>query len=450
MLYRETPDAPYSPEVSTRISLNAKRLLDPYYQMPAVFQEENCDWPGDKEGRALLAFVSHYKISGDINPCMPALLEEMPNRTCQDLYFGPLAGEVIFEQQLSGHSWLLRGLCEHYEQFLDEFSLKALKSITQGLYLPTKGHYRTYPIDRTIQNEGDVSGHSNTVINEWNLSTDIGCAFMAIDGLSHVYKITKDPEVKALLDEMITVFCAIDKYALQAQTHCTLTAARGMIRLYNITEDPKYLVGAKDIFSLYAFGKGMDATYQNVNWWGRPDTWTEPCAIVDSLMVALELYKITRKDSYRRCATRIFHNGLASAQRANGGAGTDSIVIPENGQNTLYMKMYEAPFCCTMRLAEGLWYIHANVDMLYYELEYKGDGTLWIVRDEYGRYMCGDLVLCEAYLPEDVDTQGWEMPEPVAERHGHKLIPLIKFYKTPDSVATRIQQRVIFEKKVRK
>ena len=444
MLHRETPDAPYSPEVSARIALNAQRLREPYYQIAQVFQPPEYDWPGDKEGRALLAFVSHFKMTGEINPCMPALLSQMPDHTNKDLYFGPEAGDVIFEQQLSGHSWLLRGLCEHYEQFRDDFSLKTLKSITEGLFLPTKGHYRTYPIHRPSEGDGDVSGHSGIMIDGWNLSSDVGCAFMAIDGLSHVYKITKDSRVKALLDEMIDVYLSIDKVTLKAQTHCTLTAARGMIRLYNLTEDPKYLVGAKDIFSLYAFGKGMDATYQNLNWWGRPDTWTEPCAIVDSLMVACELYKITRKDSYRRCAARIFHNGFASAQRSNGGAGTDAVVIPEGGQDTLYMKTYEAPFCCTMRLAEGLWYIKENVDMLYYELEYKENGQLWIVHDEFGRYMCGDLVLCEVNLPEGVDTQGWEIPQPVAERHGHKLVPLIKFYKTPDSVAACVKQKVIF------
>lgn len=445
MLHRETPDAPYSPEVSARIALNAQRLREPYYQMPEVFSPVEYDWPGDKEGRALLAFVSHYKMTGEINPCMPALLSELAVRANKDLYLGPDACDVVFEQQLSSHSWLLRGLCEHYEQFLDDFSLKALKSITEGLFLPTKGRYRSYPVDRSAANDGGVSGHSGMMLGGWNLSTDVGCAFMSIDGLSHVYKITRDERVKALLDEMIEVYCAIDKVALKAQTHCTLTAARGMIRMYQVTEDSRYLIGAKDIFDLYAFGKGMDATYQNLNWWGRPDTWTEPCAIVDSLMVAGELYKITRKDSYRRCAARIFHNGFASAQRANGGAGTDTVVVPENGQNDLRMSMYEAPFCCTMRLAEGLWYVKENVDMLYYEIERKENGELWIVHDEYGRYMCGDLVLCEASLPEGVDTQGWEMPAPVAERHGHKLIPLVKFYKTPDSVASQLVQKILFE-----
>ncbi|MBR3300966.1 MAG: hypothetical protein IKI68_05715, partial [Clostridia bacterium] len=52
-------------ELKTRIDLNYKRLAESsYYQIDEVFAPGNYDWPADKEGRALLAFVSHYKISG--------------------------------------------------------------------------------------------------------------------------------------------------------------------------------------------------------------------------------------------------------------------------------------------------------------------------------------------------------------------------------------------------
>ena len=276
----------FSPELKERIRLNAQRLRESYYQLPDVFQASDADWPGDKEGRALLAFVSHYKMTREKNPAMEPLLREMPHHTNEFLYFGPTAGEMIFEQQLSGHSWLLRGLCEHYEQFRDEFSLKALVAVTEGLFLPTKDQYHSYPVDRDTSG-GGVSGHSATIIGNWILSTDVGCAFMAIDGLSHVYKITKDARVKDLLDEMIEVYSAIDKVTLRAQTHCTLTAARGMLRMYGETGDGSYLARAKAIYELYTVGGGMDLTYQNLNWWGRPNTWTEPCAIVDSVLVAL-------------------------------------------------------------------------------------------------------------------------------------------------------------------
>ncbi len=449
MLVKHTFD---QTELDERIARSYDRLLGDYYQMPAVFQEYCADWPGDKEGRALLAFVSHYKMTGKRNPCMEALMESLPKYTNEHLYFDPKQDSVIHEQQLSGHSWYLRGLCEHYEQFGDEFSLTALKSVTEHLFLPTAGRYRTYPVSRDPKhlNEGGVSGHSATLLEGWQLSTDVGCAFMAIDGLSHVYKITKDERVKSLLDEMIEVYSAIDKVTLRAQTHCTLTAARGMLRMYSETLDESYLARAKGIYDLYTVGGGMDLTYQNLNWWGRPNTWTEPCAIVDSVMVALTLYEITGEEPYRQMATRIYHNGLATAQRPNGGAGTDSVVyLPYDGFEGVtdqYMTGYEAPFCCTMRLAEGLWFISAHTDLLWYETDEDGEGNLIPTRDGFGRYMSGDILLAEPTLDPAVEAEsGWKLPEAATVADGHKLLPLIKYYKTPDAVAVALRQKVVFE-----
>ena len=438
-------------ELQERIARSSARLMGDYYQMPDVFQEYCADWPGDKEGRALLAFVSHYKMTGKINPCMEALLEALPKYTNEHLYFDPKQDPMIHEQQLSGHSWYLRGLCEHYEQFGDEFSLTALKSVTEHLYLPTAGRYRGYPVDRDEKqlNEGGVSGHSATLLEGWRLSTDVGCAFMAVDGLSHVYKITKDVRVKSMLDEMIAVYTAIDKVTLRAQTHCTLTAARGMLRMYEVTGDDWYLDHAKTIYDLYTVGGGMDLVYQNLNWWGRPNTWTEPCAIVDSIMVAGELYAITGEEDYRRMASRIYHNGLATSQRPNGGAGTDSVVyLPYEGfpgETDLYMSMPEAPFCCTMRLAEGLWYVSTHTDMLWYETDEDAAGRLIPTKDATGRYMSGDLLLAEPSIdPAVAEKADWTLPEAAAEADGHKLLPLIKYYNLPDAVAGALKQKIVF------
>ena len=441
-------------ELDERIRRSEARLFDDYYQMPAVFQPYGADWPGDKEGRALLAFVSHYKTTGKINPCMEAMLEALPRYTNQYLYFDPPQGPIIHEQQLSGHSWFLRGLCEHYEQFGDERSLTALKSVTEHLYLPTTGRYMGYPIQRDPQllNEGGVSGHSSTVMDGWSLSTDVGCAFMAIDGLSHVYKITRDPRVKTLLDEMIAVYTSIDKIALRAQTHCTLTAARGMMRLYAVTGDPFYLNHAQDIYLLYTEQGGMDLTFQNLNWWERPNTWTEPCSIVDSLMLAGELYTATGRDDYRRMATRIYQNGWATVQRPNGGAGTDYVVyLPYGdfpGECIQYMHGYEAFFCCTMRLAEGLWYVHEHADDLWYETNEDDAGNLIATRDGYGRYMSGDVLLAEPSIDPAVEAQtGWYLPDGKAVADGHHLQPLIKYYNTPYDVSVHLRQRVLFPEK---
>jgi hypothetical protein len=111
-------------ELKDRVELNFKRLSEgDYYSFEDIFSPETYTWYGDKEGRALLAFASHFKISGRKIPCMEQMLSAMKDRLNCDGYFGPIYQNEIHEQQLSGHSWLLRGLCEHYELFGDEFSL---------------------------------------------------------------------------------------------------------------------------------------------------------------------------------------------------------------------------------------------------------------------------------------------------------------------------------------
>ena len=55
------------------------------------------------------------------------------------------------------------------------------------------------------------------------------------------------------------------------------------------------------------------------------------------------MYKLTGKEKYRTLAARIYHNGLSTAQRDNGGAGTDSCVT-QQGTDTLTAEMYEAFF----------------------------------------------------------------------------------------------------------
>ena len=62
-------------ELDFRIKLNGERLQDDYYNIDNVFVGDEARWPGDKEGRALLAFVSHYKINGLKIPCMELMIE---------------------------------------------------------------------------------------------------------------------------------------------------------------------------------------------------------------------------------------------------------------------------------------------------------------------------------------------------------------------------------------
>lgn len=429
-------------ELTERIEKNYARLQEPYYQIQNVFADADCDWAGDKEGRALLAFVSHYKINGAIIPCMHDMISKLPEKTNAFGYFGAEPGENFDEQQLSGCSWYLRGLLEYYEQFSDEKMLEYAKSTVEHLYLPLKEKIHSYPLKRNYSNEGGVSGNVLETQNGWKLSSDIGCVFMSIDGLSHYYAVTKDEETQLLIKEMQKVFDSIDVMDLRTQTHCCLTAGRGFVRMYKVTGNSVYLNSAIRIAKKY-IECGMTDTYQNYNWWGRPETWTETCAIVDSLMLMIQLYEITGEEDYRVLAARIWHNGFAPAQVDNGGAGADTIV--NANQPELYRFSYEAYFCCTMRFAEGLWFAEKHKDLLYAEI-----GEL--KKDEKNRYMAGDILYAERIAPSEMLAEiekcellaGESDYNAIVKCDGIDLQPLVKNYRIPKNIIETLHQKVVF------
>lgn len=369
------------------IELNFQRLSQADYSFEKIFQPAEYDWPGDWEGRALLAFACHYEMHGEKIECMDKLVDALPAHTNSKLYFGKeYDGNIVDEQQLSGHSWYLRGLLKYAKLTHSEFAMKAAKSTVENLYLPIADKYKDYTLTR--EKQGGVSGNVTAIKNGWRLSSDVGCAFMCVDGLSHYYKQTRDLRVKEFLDKVLAFFQTIDYVGIGFQTHTTLSCARGVLTLYSATGEKQYLDLAQSIFERYV-QYGMTLTYENFNWFGREDTWTEPCAIVDSFILATELYKATNEEDYRVLARRIWFNGLQFCQRKNGGAGPNTCVTIE--QPILRISLYEAPFCCTMRYAEGL-------------LEYTHNQTLFgwnenaqVETDDDGRKFLDDklLVMCD-------------------------------------------------------
>ena len=421
-------------DLNERCVLNFERLKDEKYSnMCNVFMPADYDWYADMEGRALLAHISHKKISGKENPAMHEIVSLLPSRLNKKGYLGKIFDPQIHEQQLSGHSWLLRGLCEYYEQFGNAEVFDILNGILESLYFPLIGRFSDYPVERQFNEVGESMGKSVETNGGWILSSDVGCAFTSIDGLSHVYKLTNNPKIKVLLDEMVSVYLKIDKAKLKVQTHCTLTSARGMIRMYHLSGDEHYLEGAKSIYKLYVYGGGMTYTYHNLNFWNTPDCFTEPCAVIDSLMLCCELYKATENPEYRTIAARIYHNAFATIQRSNGGAGCDELVC-DGGKDSLMTSFnYEAWWCCSMRMADGLWYALNHKDMLY--AEYSGT----VKKDAFGRYSDGDILYCE------VNPEFAKYCDGFVKVDGHTLCPIPLFYKIPEEDAKKIKLKIIFD-----
>lgn len=371
-------------DIQRHIEKSFSRLSALEYGIDNVWQKDSYDWPGDWEGRTLLAFNNLYECTGKKIPCMDLMIESLSERMNGEGFFGkPFNAELIDEQQITGQNWLLRGLLEYYKNFGSEKAFSLAKNMVENLYLKAyEGFYR-YPVIRNVEQKGGVSGSALVVQDGWLLSSDIGCVYMCIDGLSDYYSITSDSRVYDMLVGIIDLFAGIDRIGLKCQTHATLSACRGIIKFYKKTGDKKYLDLAEEIFGIYV-KHGMTLNYENYNWFGRSDTWTEPCAVVDSLIVAGELYKLTDKEDYKTLTRRIWFNGLQFCHKNNGGAGPDTCATLKTP--FIKMFMYEAPFCCTMRYCEGLRYVYNNQSVYDYN-------STEITKDVVGRRFWGDILM---------------------------------------------------------
>lgn len=343
-------------ELSYRIMKNYARLEGPEYRPDKIFGMGK-RWPGDWEGRTRLAWVMLARISGRkpaYLAAVDALLDQKMNT--RHYFRNILPDGMADEQQVSGHNWFLRSLLEEYLWTGKEEAADRAGRLVENLYLPLKGMYEKYPTQPDDRNKtGKASGHiEGDPVNGWYLSTDIGCAFMPLDGLSQYYEIFRDTRVAELLEEMAASIKRIDLVSCSMQTHAALSAGRGLIRYYQCCGRQELLTYVTELFDTY-MEYGMTENYANYNWFCRPE-WTETCAVVDSCLLALELYKETRLVKYVHVSNRIFYNALSHAQRENGGFGCDKCAGSADNPDILavYPECFEASWCCSMRGGEGL------------------------------------------------------------------------------------------------
>lgn len=343
-------------ELATRIDRNFDRLEDDMYRPDSVFHSRLwLEWPGDAQGRIVLGLVCDARASGREPLYLKTILDHYPQFMNGQGYFGPVFDGMLNEQQLSGNGWVLRGLCEYYEWTHDPVALDRIRAIVNGLFMHGKGLFKDYPIDpaNRRKNLGDAIGEIVYNDAQWILSSDIGCVFIGMEGLIHAYKLIGGEDLKELIDELIARFLEVDLVGIRAQTHASLTACRGLIRYAEITGDESLIPEAQKRWELYR-QYGMTEGYQNYNWFCRYDTWSEPCAVVDSYMVAVQLWQHTGDPKYLDQAELIYYNGICHDQRENGGFGCDFCPSLHTHRHDLAVRTDEASWCCTMRGSEGL------------------------------------------------------------------------------------------------
>jgi len=352
-------------DMRLRLQRNLQRLQEPYYQPEGVLKNAPSDWPGDFEGRLLLGLTMLAQALHREPRSLSALLAAYPARMNDHGYFGPIQTlRQINEQQLSGNAWVLRGLCEYATWKKDANAYDMVRRMATNLALPLRGFQAAYPIDPAKRiHGGGVNGTLAAADGSWKLSTDIGCDFIFLDGVTAAAALLRDPNLDALAEEMANRFLEIDLVQIKAQTHATLTSLRALLRMYQRNPSSSLLQAIVARYQIYR-SVAMTENYENYNWFGRPE-WTEPCAFIDSFMVATQLWQFTADPQYLEDAHHIYFNAIGRGQRANGGFGTDTC----SGARDAFVAIhwYESPGCCTMRGGEGLaraaqygYFLHGN------------------------------------------------------------------------------------------
>ena len=394
----------------TRLSRNYNRLEEEKYWPENVFQREIAHetWPGDTEGRTMLAWVLLAQATGRAPRCLERVLEMWPAELNERDYFGKLYTDGISEQQLSGHGWVLRALAELRRWRGDDLAEQFAKPIVENLILPTAGQYATYPIDPAELTEaGEYSGSQYKQLGRWILSTDVGTVFNCLDGVIDAHDVFRDDRLQPVIEEMIGRFLEIDLAAVRAQTHASLTACRSILRWANSTTDTSLIGEVRNRYLTYT-DQAWTEHHANFNWFNRPE-WTEPCAIVDSLMTAMELWRHTGNNRFLEDAHLIYFNGLSHGQRFNGGFGLDNCP-GANGEDELRYTCLEAHWCCTMRGGEGL------SRMTQYCLAVE-DGTLLLPFLLPGETTCrGIHLIIDSSYPFDVPTEVQIAPVAAAQQ----------------------------------
>lgn len=338
--------------------LNFQRLHDGPFRFEATVKASTAkEAPGDWIGRAMLGLC----LLGQTLKSEPAYLEEFVARLPEALNARGYIGEIhpagtADENQIGGHNALLRGLCEVYRWKRDPRALAVIRSIVRELMVPTRELYAHYP-EHTLEKLKEGQPIGLTVKNDgpWlGLSTDIGVVFFTLDGLTQAYGVDPTPELRALIETMIARYAQLDVQRISAQTHSTLSTLRGILRWWeDVDRRPELLELVRTRFRTYR-EKAETEHYANYNWFGRPE-WTEACAVIDAFMLATQLWRVTGEADYLREAHHIYFNAMSYAQRPNGGFGCDHCT---GARGEVFVrpheKIFEAPWCCSMRGAEGL------------------------------------------------------------------------------------------------
>jgi hypothetical protein len=326
-----------------RAELAFRHLQENYFQWDSISRVNFDPFPGDAIGRAINGLTL---LSRALHQQAPANLQEIMRRVPalanSDGYLGPKLPESrANEDVMAGHNGYACGLAEYALWTKNPAAAESLRRVVTNLLVPARGAIACY------RDTSDAAANVN-----WHLSGgDIGQLFLILDGMTRAYALVPTPEFKATIETAIDRYRKLDLVGISAQTHAMLSATTGILRWYEMQHRPEDLAFAEALYKQYR-SLAMTETYENYNWFNRPE-WTEACAVSDSFILTVNLWRLTGRAGYLEDAHLILFNGLLPGQLRNGGFGTGPCVGPATG--VCRTKIHsEAAFCCSMRGGEAL------------------------------------------------------------------------------------------------
>lgn len=326
-----------------RAELAFHHLQEDYFQWDSISCVNFEPFPGDAIGRTINGLTL---LSRALHQPAPANLQDIMRRVPavanSDGYLGPKLPESrANEDVLAGHNGYACGLAEYALWTKDPVATESLKCMVPNLFVPVRDAIACY------RDTSDAAAKVN-----WHLSGgDIGQLFLILDGMTRAYALAPSPEFRATIETAIDRYRKLDLVGISAQTHAMLSATTGILRWYEMQHRPEDLAFAEALYKQYRT-LAMTETYENYNWFNRPQ-WTEACAVRDSFILTVNLWRLTGRADYLEDAHLILFNGLLPGQLHNGGFGTGPCVGPATGMCRTKTHS-EAPFCCSMRGGEAL------------------------------------------------------------------------------------------------
>lgn len=372
------------PAGDTPLRRSIDRLLREDYRPAEVMHNTtSSDWPGDLAGRLLLSLSRGARVDPRI-AARAVELHALMMRALEPLgYIGAVQSAVVDEQQVACHGWVAAGLVQFSESFDDPSSLQAAERIVDELILPAVQRLDEYPLRRPRTHDGGPSGTATATIGQWRLSSDTWCILLSLNALVPVYQATGRSDLGAAIRGFVRFLDAVDLVEQQAQLHATLSAARNLAAFAEVSGDESALKVAVRLYGAYV-DAGRTLNYSTYNWFGREDSWTEPCAVVDSIGLALALWRVSGNRRFLADVRRIEQNAIGFAQRHDGSFGLDSVTTPSDP--VLRPVVDDAWWCCTVRGALGIFDLRDRSVLL-------SDGELHVLFPRTGSFHQGGWLL---------------------------------------------------------